>query len=352
MNRQSQLSKLRVGAIASIKENRINQLRLKALFLALSLALTSVLVPSATAEAAVTYEYLNVEVQNDFVVTPGKTEIFINPGETVTKNVSVTNRNARTVRFQISLEDFIGSSDPEVPVVLLNDEENSPYSLKDYVHPEIKDFTLKTGEKITIPVTISVPTDIEPGGHYGAVVISNRPTDPVTGELLDGASGNTKIISRIASLVLVRVNGDVIESGNLEDFKAVGSDSGIFQAKPSGFEIAFKNTGPVHLVPYGSITVKNLFGGKVATLPVDAYFALPKSTRYREVAWNANSPFALGRYTATVTLYKGFGNEMETSTISYWVLPWKLLTGAFVILFVLVAMLRFVATRFEFKRKK
>jgi hypothetical protein len=306
----------------------------------------------AKAEAAVTYETLNVEVQNDFVVTPGKTEMFLNPGDTITKNVSVTNRNPRTVRFQITMEDFVGSDDPIVPVVLLNDNENSPYSLKDFVHPEVRDFSLKSGERITIPVTVTVPADMEPGGHYGAVVISNRPTDPVTGELLDGAKGNTKIISRIASLILVRVNGDVIESGNVEGFRPLGTTSGILQTKPSGFEIAFKNTGPVHLVPYGSITVTNLFGGKVASIPVDAYFALPKSTRYREILWNASSPFSFGRYTASLTLYKGFGNESETKTVSYWVLPWKLLVGGFVILFAVVALLRFIATRFEFKRKK
>ncbi len=336
----------------TLNTNRSSSLgKFKVLFLIAAFCL--LLSPIAKAEAEVSYETFNVDIQNDFVVSPGKTEVFLNPGDIVVKNVSVTNRNSHPVKFKLTTEDFVGSDDLETPVVLLNEEENSPYSLKDFVHPEIREFTLKTGERVTVPVTISVPTDIEPGGHYGAVVVANVPTDPVTGKEIDGAAGgSTKLISRIASLLLVRINGPVTESGNLESVKPIGSSSSIFQSNPTGFGIVFKNTGEVHLVPHGTITVKNIFGSKVGSLAVDAYFALPKSTRYKEVLWTNPPPFSFGRYTATLSLYKGYGDETQTMDITYWVLPWKVLVGGFVIIFVLIALMRFIATRFEFKRKK
>src|SRR5665811_1832856 len=77
-----------------------------------------------------------------------------------------------------------------------------------------------------------------------------------------------------------------------EDFKLIGPEKIFYNEKPDGFEIAFKNTGNVHLVPYGTITIKNMFGKVIQTLPVDAYFVLPDSTRYREIMWTKD--FSIG----------------------------------------------------------
>lgn len=305
---------------------------------------------SIATEAVVTRAKYSVDLANDFVVTPGKTEVFLNPGETVTKTISVTNRTNKKTFYKISLEDFVGSDDPRMPVVLLDESEESPFSLKDMVEPEITSFELAFGEKITFPVTITAPMDAPPGGHYGAVVIANRPPDGSDPNNPTSAGGGTKLISRVASLLLVRINGDAKESGMLTDFTVGGPKKIIREKMPEAFNISFKNEGNVHLVPYGTISITNIFGKKVAVLPVDAYFALPQSTRFREVTW-VGGPFALGRYTAELSLYRGYGNQTDTKKISYFVFPIKVIIPAVIGLFILIGLIYFVRTRFEFRRK-
>ena len=291
----------------------------------------------------------NIPPSNDFVVEPGKTEIFLNPGESVIKNITVTNRVDKTVKFKLSTEDMTGTDNPLSPIKLLGDE-TGPYSLKNFIEPEINEFSLDLGEKITIPVKISIPSDAEPRGYYGALIVSNEP-DVIEQDKTNSAEGQTRLISRIGSLFLLRINGEGKESGNLEDFRIIGPSKLFYDKKPSGFEIAFRNTGNVHLVPHGKIIIKNMFGKIVAELPVDAYFALPDSLRYREVLWGGG--IGLGRYTASLSLYKGYGSESDnaTSKIAFWIIPWKILIITFIGLIILISLIYYFLTRFELKRK-
>jgi hypothetical protein len=285
--------------------------------------------------------------QNDFVVEPGKTEVFLNPGDSMVKNITITNRINKTVKFKLSTEDFVGTDDPKNPVVLLGDE-SSPSSLKDFIIPEIKEFSLELGEKITIPVTVSIPTNAEPRGYYGALIVSNDPSQQ-DGFNSKEVEGKTRIISRIGSLFLLKINGEGKEEGEVKDFKIIGPKKLFYEERPQGFEIAYKNTGNVHLVPYGTVAIKNIFGKVVSTLPVDAYFVLPDSTRYREINWNQG--FGLGRYTAQLSLNKGYGDQYEYLNLSFWVLPWKTLLIIFFALTAFVAVLYYFFTRFELRKK-
>lgn len=295
---------------------------------------------------AFTKTKIDVTAQNDFVVEPGKTEVFLNPGENIVKNISIINRVDKTIKFQLSTEDFVGTNDPKQPVVLLGDT-NSPYSLKDFIIPEITEFSLEFGEKIIIPVTVSVPKNAEPRGYYGALIVSNAPDS--LGENVNQNQSRTRIVSRIGSLFLLRINGEGKEQGNVEGFKAIGPAQTFYSQRPTGFEIAYKNTGNVHLVPYGKITIKNIFGQTIKTLPVDAYFVLPDSIRYREVNWAPG--FSLGRYTANLSLYKGYNNEYAESKFAFWVIPWKILIPVFLGTILVIALFYYILTRFELRKK-
>jgi len=289
-----------------------------------------------------------MQPQNDFVVEPGKTEIFLNKGESIVKNITVTNRIDKTMNFKLSTEDLVGTNDQKQPIILMGDEVG-PYSLKNLIKPEITEFSLNFGEKIIIPVTVSIPLDAEPRGYYGALIVSNEP------ELMSLSSGSetegkTRIISRIGSLFLVKINGEGKEEGRLENFKISGPGKSVYESKPESFEIAYKNSGNVHLVPYGKITIKNIMGRKISEVPVDAYFVLPDSIRYREVLWQEGG-FLFGRYTASLSLYKGYGNEYEQDKIAFWVLPWKILVPIFIGLILLTSFIYYVLTRFELRKK-
>ena len=292
---------------------------------------------------------LDIEFQNDFVVEPGKTEIFLNKGESVVKNIIVTNRIRRQVSFRLSTEDLVGTTDPSQPVILMGDTDG-PYSLRDFIEPEIYEFILEPGERIIIPVKVSIPIDAEPRGYYGALIVSSESDLDENDKEASGAQGKTKIISRIGSLFLVKINGQGKEEGRLEDFKISGPLQKFYSSAPESFEIAYENTGNVHLVPYGKISINNLIGRTIDQIAVDAYFVLPDSIRYREVFWQ-DAGFMLGRYKAELSLYKGYNNEYESAEVVFWVLPWKVVVPVFIGLVLLISIVYYVLTRFEIKKK-
>ncbi len=307
-------------------------------FLFLSLMLC-VFCCSAVRADAYTISKIGVENNNDFVVEPGKTEIFLNPGETVTRNISVTNRTNRELSFKVGVENFVGSDSPESAVVLLPSGAETPYPLSEYVSSELQEFSLKFGEKITFAVTITTPSDIEPGE-------AARVLDAEGNEVV----GGTRLTARIGSLILMRINGDVNESGYLDAFKISGPGALFRQKMPTSFEITYKNDGTVHLVPYGTITIKNIFGSEVAQIPVDAYFALPDSIRYQNISWPGKS-FSFGLYTADLELYKGFGNQFDTDKIRFFVLPLMVVFSILGGILLIFTIFYFVSRRFEIKRK-
>lgn len=293
-------------------------------------------------------ERLTVDAKNDFVLEPGKTELFLNPGETVTRAVYVTNRVPGKTTYKIEVEDIKGTRDENQPVLIL-DGQKGPYSGKSFIVPAIDKVTLGFGDRITIPVTITIPKDAPPGDYDSSVLVYNQPNSDV-GNNANGASGFTRIISRLGTLIFIRVNGNAKESANLEDFRVKGPKKLFYDHGPLTFQILFNNDGNVHLVPYGTVTIKNIFGQVVDQLPVDAYFSLPDSLRYRDVKWNHE--MLLGRYTATVHLERGYGGLSDDKTIAFWVLPWKILVGVFVGVFLIILVLVVFLRTFELKRKK
>lgn len=292
---------------------------------------------------------ITTEDFNDFVVEPGRNEVILDRGQHVTKYISITNRINKTVNYVLSKEDLVGSDSPDTPVRLLGDEKG-PYSIKDFIQPEVDSFSLKFGEKITIAVDISVPEEAEPRGYYGALIISTTPGLNEDGTVTNEAKGGARIVSRIGSLFLVKVNGEGREESSLHDFKTIGPKRTIFTNPPEGFEVALKNTGTVHLVPYGTVTIKNMVGKTVDILPINAYFSLPDSIRYIQTTWDKK--FGFGRYTADLSLYKGYGTENAQATIAFWILPWKIIIIVVLSILILVLIFYYISTRFEFKRKQ
>lgn len=279
----------------------------------------------------------------DFVVGPGRTEIVLRPGESVTREISVTNRITDGREFLLEVEDITGTTDGSRSVTLASGE-RGPYSVQDYITMPATSFTLDLGERARIPVTISVPTDAEPGGHYGSVLVS-------TVRAADSQEINTPqspVIARIGSLFFIRVTGDAETAGETKELSLING-KWWYEKGPVEFGIVYENTGSVHLNPYGEISIKNMFGEQVGFVELEPWFVLPKSLRLREISWDRE--FLLGRYTATAQVNRGYEDLVDEVSITFWVLPWKIVGGIFLILFMVVFTTRAFFRRFEFKRK-
>lgn len=284
--------------------------------------------------------------RGDFVLGPGKTELWVEPGDKFTKYLYITSRLGKTMEFRIEIEDFVGSYDPETTVQFLG-EEKSPFSLKDYLKPEITEFTLEHGQRISLPVEVSIPEDMEPGGLYGTVLISASSPSVGPGAGEGEAQTQMRIITRLATLFFIRVKGDVLEEGFLKDFI---TPKKIYEKGPVNFQVLFENTGNVHLSPYGLIEIKNLLGSKIDEIGLDAWFAMPLSLRLRETKWEKGLLF--GRYAATAKINRGYQDIIDEKTIYFWVIPWKIIGTGFIFLVIIIWFLKWVFGHFEIRRKR
>lgn len=283
---------------------------------------------------AFSVEQIDTIAVGDFIVSPAKQEVVVDPGARAEREIVVINRTEDTRDFVVSVEDFSGTRDEENPVALFG-EVSGPYSLKQYVTPEIESFTLSPNEQATFTVAIEPPETISPGGLYGAVLVSSQ------SNTLGDASG-AKIVSRIASLLLVTISGDVEYSGEIVDFNISGPLKSLYLEPPLGFEISFENTGTIHTEPQGSVRIINSFGSEIAKLNVSPFVVLPDSIRHTEVLWEIPG-LRFGKYTAVAEIARGYEDKVDIKEISFWIIPVKEIVIILVLLIILIFASRFRA---------
>lgn len=318
---------------------------------------SSTAIDTSTAPAAVSTfnsDYLHPDIKlesipggnvavGDFVVGPGRVEVVVAPGQTVTRDITVTNRISSDRQFELLVEDMSGTADGSNAVVLLGDQQG-PYSMRDYVSFPQDKITLDLGERAKIPVTISMPPNAEPGGYYGGVLVTTVQDDGVD----EGQVARSPIVARIGTLFFISVPGETEIAGELIDFSTAG-DKWWYTEGPVDLSMTFENTGSIHLNPYGEIRVTNMFGAEVGFVELEPWFVLPKSLRLREVTWD--SELLLGRYTLTANINRGYNDIIDVRKVHIWVVPWKFLLAVFGTLFVFFFVIRLFFRTFELKRK-
>ena len=285
-------------------------------------------------------------IPGDFVVGPGKTELTINRGESKTVEIIVSNRTGVDREFRFEVEDATGSTDASQAVMLLGDD-TGPNTLKDYIRLPQVIIELKHNERARIPVKVVIPPDAEPGGRYGSILVTTVTKNPIK-NATPGTAPASAIISRIGTLFFITIPGDTLIDGQLQSFKTL-PDKNVFAKGPINFQILFENKGNLHLNPYGEIRVSNFLSDEVGFVELDPWYALPHSLRSREVEWNRE--FLIGRYTATLALNRGYENKVDTASVTFWVLPWKVVASVFAGLFLFLFIMRFIIKNFEFRRK-
>jgi len=300
----------------------------------------------AQSVAAFPVESVDPVVRNDFVIGPGKVELEMSPGDAVETEITVTNRMGESKTFRIEIEDMTGSQDPNTPVVLLGDD-RGPYTLRDYVSVPVYEFTLEHGTRARIPVTVSLPVDAEPGGRYGSVLVSTVSRDADDGAL-SGAAPRSAIVGRVGALFFVRTPGITSQSGALVDFSTIPEQT-VFNEGPINFGLVYENTGSVHTNPYGYISITNLSGEEVGFVELDPWFALPNSLRQRDVTWEREQLF--GKYTATAVINRGYDDQVDTQSVTFWVVNWQLIIAVFGGMMLLLLVVRYIGGRFEIRRR-
>lgn len=275
-----------------------------------------------------------------FSISPPLLELKGDPGQTVTASIKLTNVSADELLMKSQFNDFAAKNETGEPNIIFDESDSTTYSLRHWIGaPE--PFKIAAQQTKTVEFPITIPRDAEPGGHYAVIRF--------TGTTPDLEQSGVALTASIGTLVLLQVSGTIDDNSTVADFFTATpkfAATGFFENSPITFVQRIKNSGNVHVKPTGTIEIFDSFGQRVSTLRVNGdpseaanppKSILPNSTRRFNQTWNTG--WAFGRYQANLQVSYGQNGKTLTSSVTFWVIPYKLilltLAGATIIFFAL-----------------
>lgn len=283
---------------------------------------------------------------NGLQISPTRSDISAQPGEVKTFTVSLRNITKGDLIAKASVKDFESDNVSGTPQIVVDDNNRTPNTIKNFLSGA-QDVELKANEVKEIKLTLTVPADAAPGAYYGAIVYEASPKKSQNND-----DRQVALSASVAHLVLLEVAGDVTEQIQIESLKAQRDNQpkSFFFSKPDSMAVSVKNLGNGFARPFGTVNVKNMFGGQAAnyevnnTIPKGAI--LPDSSRtFTNPIDKINLP---GRYSAVAAIAYGDGGEVVVYKSSFWYLPvWTLIILALVLLVAIYFARRFYKNKFK-----
>jgi hypothetical protein len=280
-------------------------------------------------------------------IAPPVINLKTDPGQTITTKISLRGVSSETLLVTGQVNNFTAAGEDGTPKILLDAENDAdaPYSLKSWVSP-LPEVILKPKQIKDMSVTIKVPSNAAPGGYFGVVRFTATPPE------LKGTG--VSLSASLGSLLFVRVSGEAKEGLVVEEFSAAngGKATSLFESTPVQFIERLKNTGNTHLQPAGQITIKDMFGQKVATVNINLppRNILPNSIRKFDQTLDSatlGDKMLFGRYTADLHITYGDSRKEVSSSIDFWVIPYRLIAIIIVLLIGGFFLLRILIKRYN-----
>ncbi|HET9721626.1 MAG TPA: hypothetical protein VFP32_01175 [Candidatus Saccharimonadales bacterium] len=277
-------------------------------------------------------------------IAPPLVELSANPGQTITTQILLRDVSSTELVVTGQANDFVAQGENGTPKILLNNNaSNDPYSMKDWVNFP-GNLLLVPKEIKTMKVTISVPANASPGGHYGVIRFTGTPPS------LSGTG--VSLSASVGTLVLLTVNGKITENMSVKEFSVNhnGKTGSFFESGPLDFVVRLNNQSNVHEEPSGLITVSDTFGKKIATMRVNnpPRNILPGSVRKFDAKLDKTvigNRMLFGRYKATLSMTYGSDKKPLNATMTFWVIPWKI-----ILIIIACIIVGFFALRFAIRR--
>ncbi len=261
-------------------------------------------------------------------LSPAVQELAGAPGTVVSSSLTIINANTREQTYFLGVMKFLPTEDGKSPIFLPYDEDHT--GLAQWIVLPFESFRVQSNSKGEIPFEIAIPKGTSPGGYYAAITVSQSPSDLV-------ATNGAVIEAKTAAMILLTVQGDLVERLALLNFSDLGSS--VRSVFNNGFYYRVQNQGTVHLTPEGAIAIKDFFGRTVASFDANATKGrvLPNSTRRYEIESQLDnagffsiiseqmSQFAIGPMTAEFDLRYGNSPETIHAQTSFWYVPWQLI---------------------------
>ena len=273
-------------------------------------------------------------------LSPARIEVSGDPGTTVSKDITLLNDSNSTETYYVTYSNFEAQGETGSPLFVEPKDDLGTWMTT------VDSVTLAPNETKTISLNINIPKDAYAGGHFAVVFFGNSPK-----------GGQISVGAKTGTLLLLSVNGNVLEAGGLASFNTLGHKF-FYNTLPVSLEYRWKNDGNDRVKPEGLVTIHDMF-----YIPVDQIDAnpvtgniLPHSTRLFNLEWvkkpadpNEVPPttfipaffnkvsyqwdnFAVGLYFAKLNLTYGNANNMHSNrTAVFFVFPWQLMLCIFVV---------------------
>ena len=283
---------------------------------------------------------------NTLKVSPLRTDVTADPGDTKVVKIIVTNPSSSEVSVKPIQNDFVADkAEDGSPAIILDENEYAESnSLKRFLMP-LESFNLGAGESTVVDATINVPADAEAGGYFGAVRFA--PTSP------DGG-GQVNMSPSVASLILLRVNGQVTEKLELTDFQVQQANKAtnyLFSNQSISMLMRLKNDSKVQLAPFGSVSVQK--GDKVVystnfNNSEQKDMVLPSSARRWDVPLKDIEGF--GKYTVSATFTYGSSNQTIEASQVFWLIPVPIIIGTVIVLLAVIVIILMLIIRSKHRK--
>ncbi len=263
-----------------------------------------------------------------FSVSPGTADLRLEAGQGDTRELVLTNTSPQAETYYLRTVPFQVEEGAAGPVFGGEDPLGVAGWLR--VPPSVR---VEAGARETVSVQVAVPPAVPPGGYYAAVLVSPTPSEVVA------VAGGAGVQATIAVPFYLAVGGMGVERVGLLSFGPTDGKQ-VTDGLWGFYEFQLQNQGTVHVVPEGSITVRDVFGRRMAEGPANPkeLRIMPGQTRafseglvlerpptFWDVVKAQGRYFALGPVTVELALEQGPTPEQPVNA-SYrlWVLPWQL----------------------------
>ena len=275
----------------------------------------------------------SVNAKQGFTIFPAKLSLTVDKGVEKKTYIKVTNAGDSAVGVKVDVQDMVpaagtGESNfvPKAPGIT---------SLVDWIGVDKKTFDVKPNESRDVNLTIKVPSDASPGSRFAVVFFGT------------GASGGGQlnVTARVGALVFLTVPGDFKQTGEISNFN---SQKFTYKKEAIKFNFDFTNTGTVFFEPKGTLAITNIFGQKIAEVPVEGYVVLPTGKRTISVVWPNNKWLYAFYYKAHLAINVTGKGDIATANTAVFAFPLVPAVISLIILAILIFAAWYVKRNFKF----
>ena len=277
------------------------------------------------------------------IVYPARQFLELSPGEKTAITANFINQSENPVSGFIRIVDFIVRDNQGTPELIENPEAApEKYAASSWFKSEYDRVTLPPNEKVSLQAQITVPQNAHPGGRYVAFYFQTQETKFTPENILNYQAG-TGISPRLASLIYIKIKGDIKENAFVTKFKTKSFQ----EYGPIEVETEILNRGDYHITPKGEISLKNPFGKVIQRSLLKEQNIFPDSSRFYKNT--LGQKWLIGRYRLALSAtYGEKGKTLEAFT-EVWIFPWKI---ALIILLTLIIIILLINHYYQKTIKK